>query len=262
MNIDDFRCMRRGAQIALLKQTDLELIKPLQIHNGKKNTALLLLHGFSSTPAVFRHLLTSLTAYDAVILPCLPGHGNNLDQFSSFNRAELIDYAEKNCAHLMNEFEQVDVMGLSLGGVLACHLSQIFKLRHLYLLAPALDLHLNIGVNIALARSLKLLGFRYLRNAAGSLFTEHSCEIAFRQLPLTAIIEVLSLINEFKFIPPACPTDLLLGQHDKVVNSQAVAARFANNPQTTTHWLSHSAHVLPLDGDIEQITNLFQELLA
>lgn len=257
MNFDDFRCMRQGVQLALLKQSDAGLIKPLQIHNGKKNTALLLLHGFSSTPAVFRHLLTAFTGYDTVIIPCLPGHGNSLSQFASFNRAELVDYVEKTCAYLVDEFEHVDVMGLSLGGVLACHLSQVFKLRHLYLLAPALDLQLNIGFNIALARSLRSLGFCYLRNAAGSLFTENSYEIAFRQLPLTAIIELLTLINEFKFTPPTCPTDLLLGQHDKVINNQAVAARFANNAQTTTHWLSHSAHVLPLDGDIEQIINLF-----
>lgn len=48
--------------------------------------------------------------------------------------------------------------------------------------------------------------------------------------------------------------DLFLGRHDDVVASAHVARRFENfYHQATIHWLEQSAHVLPLDGDIDQI---------
>jgi len=260
MNLDDFRCMRRGVQLSILKREDAALLEPVNLRNGRKKNALLLLHGFSSTPAVYRHLIASISDYDAIIVPVLPGHAKSLEVFSRMKAAELMPFVEKVCADLIGEFQHVDVMGLSLGGLLACHLATCFKLRHLYLLAPALDLHLAMNKIIKLAKGLHWLGFRQLRNEAGNLYAPNTCDIVYRQLPLLSLIEVLSFISEFKFKLPSCPTDLFLGRHDEVVASQLVANRFSNN--TTIHWLDNSAHVLPIDGDSETILLRVQQNLA
>jgi carboxylesterase len=259
MNLDDFRCMRRGVQLSVVNDMDAKLLAPVNQRNGKKHNALLLLHGFSSTPAVFRHLLDGLTGYDAVIIPALPGHAENLDAFAEMKAADLLSFVEKICADLIQEFEQVDLMGLSLGGVLAYHLSTRFTLNHLYLLAPAFDLHLAIPKAIRLAQLCRKLGFSKIRSVAGNLYTSHSCEIAYRLLPLTSIIELLNLIKTLEFTPPSCPTDLFLGSHDEVVASQHVAARFANSSNTSVHWLENSAHVIPLDGDIEALIDCIKK---
>ncbi|MDP1604577.1 MAG: alpha/beta fold hydrolase [Legionella sp.] len=255
MNLDDFRCMRRGVHLSVVNSADAKLLAPVNQRNGKNKRALLLLHGFSSTPAVFRHLLASFSDYDAIVIPALPGHAESLDAFAEMKRADLVSYVEKICADLIQEFEQVDVMGLSLGGVLAYHLSTRFPLNHLYLLAPAFDLHLAIPKAIKLARFCKWLGFSQLYSVAGNLYTSHSGEIAYRLLPLTSIIELLSLIGEFEFTPPSCPTDVFLGSHDEVVASPYVAERFINCSNATIHWLENSAHVIPLDGDLDAIIN-------
>lgn len=253
MNLNDFRCMRRGVQVSTLRKKDANLLRPFKREGQEKNRVLLLLHGFSSSPAVFRNLLGALTGYDAVVAPVLPGHSDNLNAFAKVKASDWLAYVEDVCAALVAEFQHVDVMGLSLGGLLACHLSSRFPLRHLYLLAPALDLQLALPGSLKLARILYQLGFRQLRSAAGNLFTANHCEIAYRQLPLTTIIEILTLVKQFEFTPPTCPTDVFLGCYDEVVASRRVAARFASCDHATIHWLAKSAHVLPLDGDVDEI---------
>lgn len=253
MNRDDFLGMRRGITISTLTDNDIQAMHPVNQRNGNTRRALLMLHGFSSTPAVFRYLLPAFNHYDAIIVPTLPGHGISLDEFAGMKAKDLLSFTETLCSNLLNEFESLDVMGLSLGGLLACHLANHFALHHLYLLAPALDLHLAINQALALAKSCHALGFRTIRAVAGNLYTSNSYEIAFRQLPLTTIIELLTLIKQFNFSLPTCPVDVFLGRHDEVVASSHVADRFEHSSQATIHWLEQSAHVLPLDGDIDAI---------
>ena len=180
-------------------------------------------------------------------------HGDNVDAFAKSTAKDWICSVEKVCEDLLQQYDKVDVIGLSLGGVLACHLASKYPINHLYLLAPALALRLKIPSALKLAKILKKLGFKHVRNRAGNLFEESEVELAYRLLPILSIIEVLTLINEFKFNPPSCPIDLFLGQHDAVVNVEKTAAFFANLPNVQTHWLANSAHVLPLDGDVDAI---------
>jgi carboxylesterase len=254
MNIDAFRCMRRGIQLSALTKQDFSLMAPIEKTGDKAERALYLIHGFSSTPAVFRLLEPLLTKnYDAVFCPILAGHGETINAFAKAKSGDWIAQVEQTYESLAKRFKHVEVMGLSLGGLLAGHLSKRYQLAHLYLLAPAFDLFVSTTNSLRLAKILYWLGFRKMRAAAGNLYTTNNYEIAYRQLPLTTIIEVLTLIHEFQFTPPTCPTDLFLGCYDEVVSSKRVADRFAGLTNINIHWLPNSAHVLPLDGDLEFI---------
>jgi carboxylesterase len=259
MDINDFRGMRRGTSLFALSKKDAALLNAIEQRNGRKERALLLLHGFTSTPAVFRTMLPSLVFYDTVICPILPGHAENLEAFANAKAEHWFNTAKQACEALIAEFKHVDVLGLSLGGLLACHLSNCFNIQHLYLLAPALDLYISPERTLKLAKALKWLGFKEIRGQSGDLFTNEQWEIAYRKLPLNAVIEIAKLIKEFSFISPTCPTDVFLGSHDKVVDSKRVAERFANLSNVAIHWLHHSAHVIPLDGDTEIILNCMKK---
>lgn len=256
MKINDFRCMRGGKQYDTLSDKDLPLLAPIEKRKKNKQTkALLMLHGFSSSPAVYRYFIDKLDYYDALIVPVLPGHAASIEDFEKIQASDWMAAVYAICDDLTQKYESVDVLGFSLGGLLASYLSHHFKLNHLYLLAPAFDLILSIPRSIQLGKFLKSLGFQSLRNAAGNLYTSTHCEIAYRQLPISTIIEMLRFVQNFSFTPPNCPTDLFLGCHDLVVDSVKIAERFQNNKGTSIHWLENSAHVLPLDGDIELILN-------
>lgn len=254
MNIDAFRCMRRGIQLSTLSNKDLPLFAPLAVKSSKTKRALFLIHGFSSSPAVFRQLVPTLSRYyDAVFCPVLPGHAENLEAFAEVKAEAWLSRIEQSYEELVKNYEKVEVMGLSLGGLLACHLAKNHDLAHLYLLAPALDLSFALNHALMLAKTLNWLGFSKIRASAGNIYSTQNCEIAYRQLPLTAIIEILTLIKQFELILPTCPTDVFLGCYDEVVSSWQVADRFAEKTNINIHWLPNSAHVLPLDGDIDTI---------
>ena len=249
----DFRFLLQGKHIEPLLPKDANLLAPIDIRGSGRKRALLMLHGFSSSPAVFRIMLPQLTQYDAIICPVLPGHSDSLAAFAKATAQDWIFSAEVACSALLQEYETVDVLGFSLGGLLACLLSQRFGLNRLYLLAPALAMHKNVSATLFVARVLHGLGFRLLHNRGGNLHTSRYPELTYRQLPLTTIIEILTLIKDYHKTIPTCPTDLFLGRFDAVVDSQAIAKCFEKSPNVTTHWLNNSAHILPLDGDIDAI---------
>lgn len=247
INASDLRCMWQGKVLSTVNPSSVPLLKGLEQHRGEKNKALLLLHGFSSSPAVFRELIPHIQHYDGIVAPVLKGHAESLSAFSSVKQAEWFKQVESECEKLCANYERVDVLGLSLGGLLAYHLSYHFPLGHLYLLAPAFNLHLSLPCVLPTAYFLKKVGFHYLRAKAGNINTPGSCEIAYRQLPLPTIIEVLITIRDFQVTAPSCPTDLFLGRKDAVVDSERVAEKFADNQLVTTHWMEEAAHVLPLE---------------
>ncbi|MFI4919859.1 MAG: alpha/beta hydrolase [Legionellales bacterium] len=253
MNNDDFRYMRRGKPLAGLSKQDLPLLQPIDRRDGGTERALLVLHGFASSPAVYRHLIPKLKHYNAIVCPVLPGHAQSIEAFSHAKAADWLAMATQICGELCKEYQKVDVLGLSLGGLLACKLSQLFPVNHLYLLAPALKLKMRTNSIMKLAQVLQCLGFHHLRNAAGNLITDEHAEITYRKLPIATIIEMLRLAQQYQWVPPTCPVDLFLGAHDEVVASDEVAKLFASLPLVTTHWLQNSAHILPLDRDLDEI---------
>lgn len=253
MKKDDFRFMRRGKYLSGLKKGDLSILEA--IHKKKEGTehALLVLHGFSSSPAVYRNLIPKLKNYNAILCPVLPGHAESIDDFAKVTAKDWLNAANLACKELMKEYKKVDVLGLSLGGLLAFELSKHFELNHLYLLAPALKLKMRVNIMLKLAHLLKRLGFHHFRNAGGNIFQEGSAELAYRQLPITTIIEMLQLSHDFEWASPKCPVDLFLGEHDTVVDSQFIEAMCASMTNVQIHWLKNSAHVLPLDNDVQEI---------
>lgn len=259
MQKDEFRHMRRGEHLSDLREDEVSWLKGIDRRGKGKKSALLMLHGFTSSPAVYREMLPHLPAYDAIVCPPLPGHAASIAEFSRVHAADWLEAAQKTCVDLVAEYERVDLMGLSLGGLLASMISQKVRVHHLYLLAPALQLHLPIPRLLSLAKGLDWLGFSEMRNAAGNLCSPTATEISYRRVPIRAISEILKLIQSFHWQAPHCPVDLFLGRHDEVVDSAAVLAMIDDLSKVKVHWLEHSAHVLPLDQDQQVIIDCLRK---
>jgi|TARA_R110002126_G_scaffold110918_1_gene248425 carboxylesterase len=253
INQDDFHYMWRGKPTRPLPAAELNLLEPVHIYGKQHGRALLLLHGFSSSPAMYRAMIPALENYDALVCPALPGHAENLAAFTSVNADEWVTAAETACEALIKQYETVDVVGLSLGGLLAYHLANKYPIHHLYLLAPAFKLTFNLKGATMLARLLHACGLKHITNRAGNLYTKTHDELTYRKLPVRTIIELFTLIQQHEFTDIACPIDLFLGRHDDVVDSPYIAKHFESNPNCTTHWLENSAHALPLDGDLDEM---------
>ncbi|WP_454781397.1 alpha/beta hydrolase [Legionella sp. WA2022007384] len=259
MNLNDFRYMRRGKQLFDLNMEDYKLLEPIRRRGTKTDRALLLLHGFTSSPAVYRYLIPQLDHYDALVCPALPGHAESIAAFAQTKASDWIECASQECEQLFKEYQKVDVLGLSLGGILACQLSATFAFNHMFLLAPALKLQMNIYRNLQLLRVLNKLGFCELRGVAGNMATNKYAELSYRRIPIPVLIELFTMIREYRWITPNCPIDLFFGAHDIVVASKEVEQMFSHVPNSTIHWLANSAHVLPLDNDLDQLVQCINQ---
>lgn len=262
INSQDFAYMLCGKEIKILPKDEVDILRPINIQKRPAGRAILLLHGFTSSPAAYREIIPRLTMYDAILCPVLPGHAENIDVFAKTNSQKWLNCAESAFVGLRQQYRQVDVMGLSLGGLLALKVAEKHPINHLFLLAPALKLHRWTRTLLYLAKFLRFMGLKKLPSKGGDLYCQDFYELTYRKIPLPVAIQLLSLVANNKFVAPDCATDLLVGKHDSVVDSEAVVNLFSGLKNINIHWLQNSAHVLPLDGDIEKILSVVQSVYA
>lgn len=259
-NLEDFVWMYKGKHTHAPTLEDINLILAKEEKRPNKNSsALLMLHGFSSSPAVFRLLTPQLNRYATILIPQLAGHGTNIRDFEQSTANAWLDSAIKAYEHLTKSHEKVDVLGLSLGGLIACHLAHQFPINHLYLLAPALDLVSPLPLLLKLATYCQRLGFRFIRNVGGRVFNSKEEELLYRLLPLTTVIEILNFIQNYQHQGWTHPTTLFLGGQDNVVNSTSVLNKLTNCLNLDVILLNKSGHVLPLDSDLDQMVQLINQ---
>jgi carboxylesterase len=254
---EDFAWMRKGKHLRFCTTEDALLLKPYEMeHRSSKKRALLMLHGFSSSPAVFRLIYPYLKNYDYVYAPQLAGHGGSIQEFARVSRRQWLQKTRLICKKMFQNYAQVDILGLSLGGLLACHMASEFPINRLILLAPALSLCKSLPILLKTAQCSSNLGFQYVKNYGGCAFKPQADELLFRLLPISTVIEILQLINEFSLRPWDVPTELFLGRHDDVVNSYQVESQLKHLAQIKINYLEQSGHVLPLDANYQEIIDV------
>lgn len=103
---------------------------------------LLAFHGLSSYKEALYKITNSLSSYyDKIIVYDLPGHGDNK---IPFKKNIVIDYVTKLYDNNKGN-AKIDILGYSLGGLLASYLATIRVVDRLILIAPAFSLNTRIN---------------------------------------------------------------------------------------------------------------------
>ena len=104
--------------------------------------AVFLLHGFATDNTDFANLIPYLTEkYDYIQNENLPGHTNK-HGLKGFTMPATLGYVTRIIEELINNYDEVDIIGFSMGGALAAYLASNYKIHKLVLLAPA-DIYIN-----------------------------------------------------------------------------------------------------------------------
>lgn len=111
--------------------------RPFFLDHGHKR-AILMIHGFTGSPADFRLFakIYARSGFD-VAVPLLPGHGSHISYLERLTFRELYIPLEPVYDFLAKKYDEVHVLGLSYGGVLASKLAMQRKPPTLTLFAPA-----------------------------------------------------------------------------------------------------------------------------
>lgn len=111
-------------------QTEDRLAKGLMsgsepfVYKGKRDTACLMIHGFTSTPQTMRELAEVLQKSGfSCYAPLLPGHGTHVDELNKTSWNELEESISEHLLEVSRRYKKVVLVGESSGGTIAARLA-------------------------------------------------------------------------------------------------------------------------------------------
>jgi carboxylesterase len=107
-----------------------------------RDEAVLMIHGFTSTPNIFRELAEKVSERFGweIEIPLLSGHGLTPMSLDSIKKQDWIRDAELGMEKMLIKYSRIHLVGLSLGGTLCAHLATRYptNVASITLLAPAM----------------------------------------------------------------------------------------------------------------------------
>jgi carboxylesterase len=231
------------------------------------STGVLLLHGYSGSPASLRPMGEWLAGQGySVACPRLPGHGTDWRELADTTWQDIAEEAERALKELSSRCEVVVVAGLSVGGLLAFHLAA----RHappVVAGAVAVNPYVRnpIFAFLPLVRRLR----RRVKGVINDIKREGRDELGYEYLPVAGITQLgrLMAVVQKELPDVRCPVRVFLSDIDHVVPKGTARWAFARlgSEDKELIELHESYHVATLDNDAEAIfrgTHEFVERVA
>lgn len=220
-------------------------------------TAILLIHGFTGSPAEMRPLGHYLHERDLTVwAPLLPGHGTTAEDLNRQSRQDWYRHAENALVELQTKYQTVFVAGLSLGSLLTLSLAaRQLGLGGAIVYSPALKVTDKRAYLLPLLKHL----VRQLPQPDDA-FTNPEAERllwSYDTYPTRAAHEVLKLQGETKARLPDvhCPLLVIYSTIDDTIHPDSaqtiIEGVSSGHKELVT--LHNSGHVLTLDGEWEEV---------
>lgn len=224
---------------------------------------ILLLHGFTATTAEVRPLAVSLAAQGYTILaPLLPGHNTTPADLNSIRWQDWVEAAESAYITIRQHCQIVIVGGESMGGLLALYLaSQYPEIAAILAYAPALNLNLSRTNRIQLQFLALIKPYvEKPKNDDDILWQGYTVN------PLKGVLQLLKFQDAVRLkLPEICqPLLIIQGRLDPTVHP-SVPDMLSSQVQSDfveVKWMEHSAHVVILDQEHEEVENITQHFIA
>lgn len=216
----------------------------------------LLLHGFGGNPSVLRGVAEKLAdAGLTVEAPLLPGHGTALEDLVPLRWADWSGAAADAYASLAARCGRVAVVGLSMGGGLACWLAARHPEVCGIVLVNPLVMPPPDDVRAAV-HELCASGAAVAPGAGTDVARPGVVEITYHGTALAALLSLFDGTGEVARCLPEvrCPVLLFSSREDHVVpaaNGDLVESSVAGPCERV--WLEHSYHLATIDNDRDEL---------
>jgi carboxylesterase len=216
---------------------------------------LLLLHGFGDTPQTLHYLADHLHAQGwGVRAPLLPGHGRTLDEFAASRAGQWVDFAREELVALRARYENVAIVGLSMGGAIATILaSDVGDVRALVLLAPYLSMPTRLRRAAGVYRILGVL-FPFLRGGGDRSIRdpiEAARNLAYGFATPRLVFELRRIVDRARAAAPgvSAPTLVVQSRQDNRIAPDAAERAFSlfRVRDRRFLWTEGNGHIVTVD---------------
>lgn len=235
-------------------------------HEGDSDVAVLLVHGFTGSPASMRPWGDYLNSHGyTVFCPRLPGHGTKWQDMEQTTWQDWYTEAERDFEELVEEYRLVFVAGMSMGGALSLRLAEQRgdDVAGLILVNPAVRRPQRLDVPVLVAVDRVGLFDRVasvmptVPGIKNDIKKAGQDEIAYEKVPIKGALQLIKLQDTVRpdLGRVAQPLILFSAPDDHVVepiNSDTVMSEVGSLRKTQI-MLPESYHVATLDNDAETI---------
>lgn len=197
-------------------------------NDHKQNEAVLLLHGFGGKSSNWDYIAQKIheELRLPVYIPRLPGHATNTADFLNSSAEQWLRKAIDSYLKLKNDYQNIYLAGLSMGGLLAALIASNFKVKKLSLVAPAF---FAINKNIVFAPYLKYFikkmnnDFKIDKTELSEAEIDYHNNYSFNYYP-EALAELYKLMKKGRkaVTEITAPTQVILSTEDQQVDSKKI----------------------------------------
>jgi carboxylesterase len=230
-----------------------KLCKPFEF-KGTNKKAILLIHGFTDSPAKMLMIAEFLNKKGFTVKGILlKGHGTDIKNMDNATYQNWIHDAEKGYKELKKEYDYVSVIGFSMGAMLALYLGIKFDVNKIVAISPALVLKNKKTIFAPV--------FKYFMkyNLHQTFAEEHPKEalgykldhyIEYSKIPIKGLCNLIKLEKHVKkdLSKIICPIFIIQPLKDDVVdvNGAKIIYEKINSKNKKVLWLKKSRHTCQL----------------
>lgn len=224
---------------------------------------VLLLHGFTGSPAEMRLLGDHLHRQGFSVLGVrLPGHGTDVHDMEPTRWKHWYGAAFDGYKLLSELCNEIHVIGLSMGGLLALKLAAEYPVES----ATALSTPIYIA-----NRKIALLPFyrlfrRYVDKKKRDYDIAPNLFVGYNSTPLSCLSSLLELIDlvRLDIQKITCPVLLMQSRREHTVRPESASFLYEQlqTPFKELFWLEKSGHVVTLDIERELVFKKISEFLS
>lgn len=243
--------------------------KPFYFKKGR--TGVLLIHGFTGTPYIFREIGPKLaeTGY-TVSAPLLAGHGTKPEDLEKTTWQDWYRTVKKAYRELKKTCKDVFVVGASFGANLACYLAIKHEVKGLVLIGTPRWIYRHALATI-FTPIFQLLGIRYYNKPISKLTNNGLLlggpNYSYLVIPVRSVAQFLHVINRVttKILPQVkAPALIIQSSSDGLIKSESGTFIFetigSENKQLV--WISEPHHELHTGKSRRQIYGFITEFIV
>ncbi len=240
------------------------LVEPFRL-DGDRDDAVVLLHGWTGSPAHLRPLGAKLNQEGYTVLgPLLAGHGTTLEQMAKTVWRDWVQSALEPTLELAAEGKTLHLVGLSMGGIISI------------LLAPVLDALSVTTINAPIVTRDRRIRMSGMYRGSDRIDLKdpplpapdglQEYQVQYDGSPVGTIAELHDLMTAARrnLGQVTCPTLVIQSKVDETVHPKSADIIYdgLGTSQKGLVWLEEARHVAVLDTEADVITEAVVQHLA